>query len=453
MSEMIAAVATGWARSGIGILRMSGDHCLEIAGKVFAADCGKQVDELPNRALSLGTLFDRQGRAIDRCLVTVSRAPHSYTGEDTAEFQCHGSPAALAAGLEALFTAGARQARRGEFTKRAFLNGRLDLTEAEAVIDLIDADSPDAAANAAGQLGGAMLRRIEPVYQSLVDLCSHFHAVLDYPDEEIEPFEREEIQNTLSGAEASLLLLLGTFEQGRRLKSGVGAVLLGSPNAGKSSLLNALAGFERVIVTEIPGTTRDAVEQTVTLGGVCLRLLDTAGIRETGDKIEKMGVQKAEEAAGQAELALLVVDGSRPLTDEDRRAALDAEKAPYRAVLLNKSDLGAVVQPSEFASADVFSVSAKTGAGLDRLADFVKKTFSGGAPCDGSILTNARQADAARRALDAVNRARTSLADGMTPDAVLMDAEDAMQALGELTGRTIREDITNRIFERFCVGK
>jgi len=453
MSDMIAAVATGWTRSGIGILRMSGDGCLDIAGKVFSADCGKPLAALPNRTLALGTLYDRQGRPIDRCMATVSRAPHSYTGEDTAEFQCHGSPAVLAAGLEALFAAGARQAGRGEFTKRAFLNGRLDLTQAEAVIDLIDAESPDAAANAAGQLGGAMLRRIGPVYDSLVGLCSHFHAVLDYPDEDIAPFEREELAETLAGAETALRALLGTFEQGRHLKNGVQAVLLGSPNAGKSSILNALAGFDRVIVTEIPGTTRDAVEQTVTLGGVSLRLLDTAGIRETDNPIEKLGVARAEQAAGEAELALLVIDGSRPLTGEDRRAAEDAKKAPHVIALLNKRDLGVAVQPSGLDFADVLPVSARTGEGLDALAARVGALFSGGAPCDGSILTNVRQADAVRRALDAVQAAKTSLEEGMTPDAVLVDAEDAMQALGELTGRTVREDITNRIFERFCVGK
>ena len=453
MAHMIAAVATGWVRSGIGILRMSGDGCIETANRVFKTDSGRALCELPDRRLVLGTLFDRQGRAIDRCVVTVSHAPHSYTGEDTAEFQCHGSPAVLAAGLEALFAAGARQAERGEFTKRAFLNGRLDLTQAEAVIDLIDAPTPDAAANAAGQLGGAMLRRVEPVYDALVGLCAHFHAVLDYPDEDIAPFERAELARTLAEAERSLSELLASFDRGRHLKNGIRAVILGSPNAGKSSLLNALAGYDRVIVTDTPGTTRDAVEETVTLGRHALRLVDTAGIRETSDEIERLGVERAERAAADAELALLVADGSRPLTPEDLRAAADAGSAPRAIALLNKSDLGAAVRPEELPFDTVLRVSAKTGEGLDALAEAVDRLFGGAAPCDGSILTNARQAGAVSRAKDAAAAARASLEAGMTPDAVLVDAEDAMAALGELTGRTVREDITNRIFERFCVCK
>lgn len=453
MAHMIAAAATGWVRSGIGILRMSGDGCLETAGRVFRADSGKPLSGLPDRRLTLGTLFDREGRVIDRCMATVSRAPHSYTGEDTAEFQCHGSPAVLAAGLEALFAAGARQAERGEFTKRAFLNGQLDLTQAEAVIDLIDAESPDAAANAAGQLGGAMLRRVGPIYDSLVDLCSHFHAVLDYPDEEIEPFEQAELAGTLRDAEASLSALLATFERGRHLKNGIRAVILGSPNAGKSSLLNALAGYDRVIVTEIAGTTRDSVEETVTLGKNTLRLVDTAGIRETGDRIERLGVERAEQAAGEAELAIFVCDAAQPLTDADRRAIGDAKKAPQSVALLNKSDLPAVVSAAELPFEHVLCVSAKEGTGLDALAALVDELFGSGAPCDGSILTNARQAGAVSRAIEAISQARASLEAGMTPDAVLLDAEAAMAALGEITGRTVREDITNRIFERFCVGK
>ena len=453
MAHMIAAAATGWVRSGIGILRRSGDGCLETAGRVFRADSGKPLSGLPDRRLTLGTLFDREGRVIDRCMATVSRAPHSYTGEDTAEFQCHGSPAVLAAGLEALFAAGARQAERGEFTKRAFLNGQLDLTQAEAVIDLIDAESPDAAANAAGQLGGAMLRRVGPIYDSLVDLCSHFHAVLDYPDEEIEPFEQAELAGTLRDAEASLSALLATFERGRHLKNGIRAVILGSPNAGKSSLLNALAGYDRVIVTEIAGTTRDSVEETVTLGKNTLRLVDTAGIRETGDRIERLGVERAEQAAGEAELAIFVCDAARPLTDADRRAIGDAKKAPQSVALLNKSDLPAVVSAAELPFEHVLCVSAKEGTGLDALAALVDELFGSGAPCDGSILTNARQAGAVSRAIEAISQARASLEAGMTPDAVLLDAEAAMAALGEITGRTVREDITNRIFERFCVGK
>lgn len=453
MSDLIAAVATGWVRSGIGIVRMSGSGCIATASGVFRTQNGKPLSEAPDRHMTLGTLLDEQGRVLDHCVAVISHGPHSYTGEDTCEFQCHGSPAVLTAALRALFSAGFRQAGPGEFTRRAFLNGRMDLTQAEAVIDLIDAETADAAANAAGQLGGAMLRKIDPVYLSLVDVCSHFHAVLDYPDEDIEPFELRQHRDVLEGAVNTLASILTTFRRGQRLKNGIRAVILGSPNVGKSSLLNALCGYERVIVTDVAGTTRDTVEESVTLGGHLLRLLDTAGLRETEDKIEKMGVERAKEAARSAELAIFVCDASRALDESDLDAMRAALDAPHAIAVLNKTDLPAVLQPSDLPFEFVVPVCAKTGEGIDLLAQALDLTFPQGAPCDGSILTNERQADAVLRAGKALDAALESMRQGMTPDAVLVDVEAAMSALGEVTGRTMREDITNRIFERFCVGK
>ena len=453
MRDVIAAVATGKVPSAIGILRLSGEGCADVAQRVFSLDSGIGLAEAPSRKLLLGTLRDRQGRVIDHAMAVVCRAPHSYTGEDTVELQCHGSPAMLAAGLEALFAAGARQALPGEFTKRAFLNGQLDLTQAEAVVDLIDAETADAAANAAGQLGGALLQKIDPIYNELTDLCSHFHAVLDYPDEDIEDFGAEELAGTLERAENALTDMLATFERGRHLKHGVKAVLLGRPNAGKSSLLNALAGFERVIVTEIAGTTRDTVEEPVRIGRVLLRLTDTAGIREANDQIEALGVARSEAAAKEAELAIFVCDASEPLNDEDLRAMEAAKQAPKRLAVLNKSDLEQCVGEEDLPFDTVISLSAKSGDNLDALKEILERWFADGVSCDGSILTNARQFGAISRAAEAIGRARAALRGGMTPDAVLLDAEEAMQALGEVTGRTVREDITNRIFERFCVGK
>ena len=453
MAHPIAAIATGLVRSGIGILRMSGDGCIDLANRVFALYNGQALSSLPDRKLARGTLFDAQNRPIDEAMVFVSHAPHSYTGEDTVEFQCHGSPAVLTAGLSALLSNGFHQAGPGEFTKRAFLNGQMDLTQAEAVIDLIDAETADAAANAAGQVAGVLRKQLDPIYDSLMDICSHFHAVLDYPDEDIEPFRLQAYADTLTSASKKLDALLSSCRRGNFIKNGVQAAILGAPNAGKSSLLNALAGFDRVIVTDIPGTTRDAVEQTVTLGRHLLRLLDTAGIRDTSDTVEHLGVERSFQAAQSCQLAFFVVDGSKPLTPEDEAAMDAALQAPEAIAILNKQDLPCVIDPCELPFSYVIPVSCAKQEGLDLLEQALDMVFDDEAPCDGSILTNARQADAIAKSRASIEAALSSLRLGMTPDAVLVDVEAAMEALGEATGRVVREDITNRIFERFCVGK
>ncbi len=453
MSHVIAAVSTGNQISAIGILRLSGDGCADVGGKVFTPNNGRPLREAPNRKLVMGTLQDKLGRTIDSCLAVYTRGPHSYTGEDTVEFHCHGSPAVLAAGLEALYLAGALPAKRGEFTKRAFMNGQLALTQAEAVIDLIEAETADAAANAAGQVEGVLQKKLSPIYNDLTDLCSHFHAVLDSPDEDIEDFGLANYEATLQSDAKSLYALLQTCNQGRILKQGVSAAIVGKPNVGKSSLLNALAGFERVIVTEIAGTTRDTVEETVMLGKTRLRLIDTAGIRETADKIEAMGVERSKTAAENADLVIFVCDGSQPLSQEDHTVIAACADHPNAIALINKSDLGSRVLPSDLPFMTILHISTKTGEGLDQLADVVDEMFADGTPCDGSILTNPRQTDAIRRAYEAMLSGLQGLKLGLTPDAVLTDVEAAMEAMGEVTGATVREDITARIFERFCVGK
>lgn len=453
MSHTIAAVSTGLTVSAIGIIRMTGDDCAQIADRVFTAGNGKALTDAPNRRLVLGQLRDKEGRVIDHCCAIYTRAPHTYTGEDTIEFHCHGSPAVLSAGLESLYLAGARPANRGEFTKRAFLNGKLDLTQAEAVIDLIEADTADAAANAAGQVGGVLQKKLMPVYEDLRDLCSHFFAVLDYPDEDIEDFGLSNYEAMLCADAKALQGILQTYGQGRILRNGVAATIVGRPNVGKSSLLNALAGYERVIVTEVAGTTRDTVEETVMLGSTRLRLIDTAGIRNTDDRIEAMGVERSKLAMENADLVLFVCDGSQNLTEDDMAIMELCAEHQNAIALINKSDVGAKVVPSDLPFMHVFEISAQTGAGLDCLADAVDVMFAGNMPCDGSILTNARQFDACRRAYEAIQKALQGLKSGQTPDLVLIDIEAAMEAMGEVTGATVREDITARIFERFCVGK
>ena len=453
MSHVIAAISTGMTVSAIGILRLTGDGCAQVAGKVFKLSNGAALEDAPNRKLVLGNLQDKQGRIIDSCLAVYTRGPHSYTGEDTVEIQCHGSPAVLAAGLDALYAAGAQPAKRGEFTKRAFMNGQLALTQAEAVIDLIEAETADAAANAAGQVEGVLQKKLAPIYDNLTDICSHFHAVLDYPDEDIEDFGLANYENALRGDAKTLYNLLQTYGQGRILKQGVAAAIVGKPNVGKSSLLNALVGYERVIVTEIAGTTRDTVEETVMLGSTRLRLIDTAGIRQTEDKIEAMGVERSRQAVENADLVIFVCDGSQPLTEEDQEVIAFCADRENAIALINKADLGSKVVPSDLPFMTVIHICAKTGEGLDLLADTVDMMFEGAMPCDGSILTNPRQFDAIRRAYEALLSALKSLRLGLTPDAALTDVEAAMEAMGEVTGATVREDITARIFERFCVGK
>ena len=453
MSHVIAAVSTGNIVSAIGILRLTGEGCAQIAGKVFKLSSGLPLWEAPNRKLMLGELYDKEGRVIDQCVAVYTRGPHSYTGEDTVEIQCHGSPAVLAAGLDSLFLAGAQPAKRGEFTKRAFMNGQLGLTQAEAVIDLIEAESAEAAANAAGQVGGILQKRLAPIYDDLTNLCSHFHAVLDYPDEDIEDFGLAAYEKNLRTNALTLNTLLQTYGQGRILRQGVAAAIVGKPNVGKSSLLNAMAGYERVIVTEVAGTTRDTVEETVMLGHTRLRLIDTAGIRETEDKIEAMGVERSRQAVNNADLVLFVCDGTEALTEEDQVVIDAVMNHPNAIALINKSDLGGKVEPGDLPFMNVIRVSAVNGQGLDQLSDLVEMLFENETPCDGSILTNPRQYDAIRRAHEAILRALAALRQGLTPDAVLTDVEAAMEAMGEVTGAVVREDITNRIFERFCVGK
>ena len=452
--DCIAAISTAQTATAIGIVRVSGEGCFDLCDKVFRAVNGKAFAAQEARKMVFGEMLDDQGRVIDRGLAVRFPGPRSYTGEDIVEFNCHGSPVVLRELLSALFAAGARQAGPGEFTRRAFLNGRLDLTEAEAVIDLIDAETPAAARNAAAQLHGGLRRLLEPVQESLLEITSRFYAVVDYPDEDIEDIGPEEIASSLLTAETALTRLLGTAQRGKILKSGVRTAIVGRPNAGKSSLLNALAGYERAIVTDIPGTTRDTVEESVLCGGVRLRLIDTAGIRETEDTVEKLGVERSRRAMESADLVLCVVDGAQGVTPEDEDLLKTASRSKHWILVLSKRDLSPAEYAGPLSPAAVVSLSSVTNEGIEELEDVIAGLFPVGTAADaGTLLTDQRQEEAVRRAASAVQRAREALESGFTPDAILTDAEEALEAIGELTGRTAKEEIVGRIFSRFCVGK
>lgn len=452
MADTIAAIATGTQVSAIGIIRLSGDETFRVIDRLFFPYSGKKMSESADRRLIFGELRDRGGELLDVCLCTISRAPHSYTGENTAELQCHGSPTVLRAALDELFALGARQAAPGEFTKRAFLNGRMELCAAEAVADIIDAETVECAKNAAGQLSGAISRKVDGIYSALTDISSHYHAVLDYPDEDIEDFQLESYEGSLTSALTELERLLQSHERGKLMTGGIPAAIAGRPNAGKSSLLNALLGYDRAIVTAIPGTTRDTIEEKMRIGRLTLRLIDTAGIRDTDDEVERLGVERSRAAMSKAELVIAVVDGSGEITDEDREVIAQAEAAPKGIVVLSKRD---IAEPdAEITTAlPVVSLSSVTGDGMDELERVIAERFPLPEVPAGEILTNVRQADAVKRAIEYMRSALDAMRAGMTPDIVLTETEGAMSALGELSGRTVREDVTNRIFQRFCVGK
>lgn len=447
-ADTIAAVATPAIPSAIAILRISGPEAFSVLRKAFHAR-GKMAP----RRLCLGDAFAPDGVKIDEAMAVRMPAPHSYTGENCAEIYTHGSPGVAAAVLETLLTAGARQAEPGEFTRRAFLNGRMDLSQSEAVIDLIDSQTRAAAENAAKQLSGALGTQIENARSRMIALTAQLSAQMDFPDEEVPEIENEQLLSELSNIRASLSRLYDSYDRGVMVKNGVPCVICGRPNAGKSSLLNAIAGFDRAIVTEIPGTTRDVIEQRVELSGQSFLFSDTAGLRESADTVERIGVERAKKALADAAAVIAVFDGAQPLSDEDR--AILRELAGKTAFLVvNKADLPQKIDAQALAGTGfpVFTLCARTGEGVDALTSALASAFASCALPGESLVTNPRQKAALSRALTALDRAVLAV-NTLTADVACTDIEESLFALGEITGQSASQEIIDSIFSRFCVGK
>lgn len=451
MTDTIAALSTPPGKSAIGVLRLSGPAARQIALAIFLPDGG----EPPPRTMALGTLTGADAVPIDRCMAVFFEGPESYTGEDMIEVYCHGSLPVLYKALEAMYIAGARPARAGEFTRRALLNGKMGLLEVEATGALIAAETEEAAKNAAAQLSGVLHREIAAAYDLVLNVLAHFQAIVDYPEEDIAAFEIPDTIAALSGVRSRLAALTDGFERGQVLQEGVPTVIIGRPNVGKSSLLNAITGTDRSIVTTLAGTTRDIVETHVKFGGVALRLMDTAGIRKARDEAEAIGVQKALRAAADAALVLLVIDASEKLKDEDMQV-IDAALGRPAVVILNKSDKPTQVKAADFGDdfGYIIEASATTGKGISDIEAAIREIFNtDGLRYDGTLLVSARQHDACRKAIDALDKATSALSEGSSPDMVLYDVECAMMTIGELLGKNTPSDVLDKIFENFCVGK
>jgi tRNA modification GTPase len=461
MLDTIAAIATPLAAGGIGIVRISGAGAFAAADAVFSPVSGGPLSGRRGYTAAFGHVHESArasagGEAdIDECVALIFRAPRSYTGEDVAELSCHGGVSVMKRVLRAVLNAGARLAEPGEFTKRAFLNGKLDLTRAEAVMELIGAQGDFAARAAAAQQEGALFRSVTAVKETLVDLSADLAAWADFPEDDIPGAEPEEIGRRLTEALGRLRRLLETGDAGRVLREGVDTVIAGRPNAGKSTLMNRLARCERSIVTEIPGTTRDIVEETVRCGGVQLRVSDTAGLRETADPVEKIGVARALGKIRTAQLILAVFDGSQQLDEEDRKLLALAEGRRAVAVV-NKVDLPQVFDMAEVTGKIPRAVclSAASGQGLDMLERAVGELFGTTAlDPDGGILYNERQRQAVQLAADCLAESLAALRDGMTLDAVSAGIDRALSALMELTGENVSEAVIGQVFSKFCIGK
>ena len=467
--ELISAIATAPGESGIGIIRISGKGAVDLAKRCFVPFSGKNISEYAPRQAVYGKVTGIDGQLIDEAICIIMPAPHSYTCEDVVEIQSHGGSVALREILELTYKLGARAAERGEFTKRAFLNGRLGLTQAQAVMDVIQAPTKASLKLATGHLSGHFSGKIREMRNDILALIAHLEASIDFPEDDIEDVALEEAEMKVEQLHGAVEDLLASAETGQILRDGLQTAIIGRPNAGKSSLLNLMLGQERAIVTDVPGTTRDSIEEYMNIGGIPLKLADTAGIRDTDNLVEKIGVEKAYSYAREAELVLAVIDGSQPLTEADDPIWHLLSQCSGKIIIINnkvdrsleENILTAEEIRQEAAKKEVedvyqvINLSAKQGQGLKELEEAIKNlVFAGKINCRESVMVNdARQADILRQAMVLLDQPHMTLMSGMSEDFVVIDLRSAWEKLGEITGETLDEDIIDEIFSRFCIGK
>ncbi len=457
METTIAAISTAMSASGIGIVRMSGPESMDVISRIYRSkNGGKNIKEVKSHTIHYGYIFDGE-EVVDEVLVMVMRAPRTYTGEDTVEIDCHGGVYAMKKVLETVLRNGAQIAEPGEFTKRAFLNGRLDLSQAEAVMDVIQAKSAVALKSSLQQLKGSVLRAIKEIRSSILYQIAFIESALDDPEHISLEGYPEKLRKIVDEEYEKVETLLKSADDGRMIQEGIKTVILGKPNAGKSSLLNFLVGEDRAIVTDIAGTTRDTLEEYISLHGISLQIIDTAGIRETEDVVEKIGVGKAKKMAEDADLILYVVDSSLPL-DENDREIMDLLGGRKSIVIYNKTDLESAVDIKELkekTGSPVIPVSVVEETGITELEETIKKMFFRGEISfdDEVYITNARHKTALEEALESLKMVRESIETGMSEDFFSIDLMSAYESLGKIVGESVGEDLVNEIFSRFCVGK
>ncbi len=455
-TDTICAIATPPGEGGIGIIRISGEKAVEIASKVFRSSTGRTVTDFMSHTLHVGELWHPDtGERLDEVLVAVMKAPRTYTREDVVEFHCHGSPLVLRFGLEALIRSGARLATPGEFTKRAFLNGRLDLAQAEAVMDLIQARSQTGIRVALEQLRGKLSAEVEQLREGLLRLLVEVEAGIDFTEDGITFISTEALVTEVEKVSERIRRLIGTSAEGRIVREGATVVLAGRPNVGKSSLLNALVRADRAIVADLPGTTRDVLEEFVNIRGIPVRLLDTAGLREGVDVVEKEGVRRSHEALERADMILAVLDGSMPLAAEDRRLLEEAQAKPS-VVVVNKSDLPSRCEFSEIGGCfTVVRTSVQAGTGFEDLRDAVRSALlnHGLEAPEGVMITHLRHQTALVLARESLDHVLDSVGRRMPPECIALDLRAAINAIGEIIGETRTDEILDRIFQEFCIGK